>query len=281
MTSTALVPPQPVNTLHLFAPLLDSLLDVLTPLTPEEWFLPTACTGWSVHDVALHLFGDDVGMLSSRRDQHRGTWVQVNSWDELVAAINANNARWVEQTRRISPRLLCDFLRLTGHQITALFHTLDLSATGVPVNWASDNPAPIWLDVAREYTERWHHQQHIREAANRPLLTEPRFLRPVLDTFVHALPRALENVDATDGVTVTLWVMGGVNTAWTLERLGGRWQLFDGRPNTPTAEAIISDDTAWRLFTKGISPDEARGRAELHGDHALASHLFSAVALIA
>ena len=37
------------------------------------------------------------------------------------------------------------------------------------VNWAGPEPAPIWLDPAREYTERWVHQQHIRDAVRNPV----------------------------------------------------------------------------------------------------------------
>ncbi|HEX3202686.1 MAG TPA: hypothetical protein VHW42_12245 [Actinomycetes bacterium] len=37
-----------------------------------------------------------------------------------------------------------------------------------PVSWVGPDPAPNWLDVAREYSERWTHQQQIRDAAEIP-----------------------------------------------------------------------------------------------------------------
>mgnify|MGYP001473010431 CR=1 FL=1 len=52
----------------LFAPMRAELLRVLHGLSDEEWDLPTACTGWSVRDVALHILGDDMGLLSGLRD---------------------------------------------------------------------------------------------------------------------------------------------------------------------------------------------------------------------
>jgi hypothetical protein len=52
------------------------------------------------------------------------------------------------------------------------------------------------LELAREYTERWLHQQHIRDAVGAPGQTDPRFLAPVLATFAHAFPVALRRVTA-------------------------------------------------------------------------------------
>ena len=45
-----------------------ALVALLTELSPREWTLPTACTGWDVRDVALHVLGGDLGNISRRRD---------------------------------------------------------------------------------------------------------------------------------------------------------------------------------------------------------------------
>jgi uncharacterized protein (TIGR03083 family) len=37
------------------------LAALLAGLTPGDWARPTACPGWSVHDVAGHLLGVEVG----------------------------------------------------------------------------------------------------------------------------------------------------------------------------------------------------------------------------
>ena len=62
-------PPDPVIVAHLFPELLKKLLEVLTSLGPDEWKKPTPCPAWSVHDLALHLLGVDVGELSRGRDR--------------------------------------------------------------------------------------------------------------------------------------------------------------------------------------------------------------------
>ena len=93
---------------------------------------------------------------------------RLNSWDDFVAFINDLNDVWVKATRRLSPAVLCDLLGFAGRQVCAYFDSLDPYADGGPVEWAGPEPAPVWLDLAREYTERWHHQQQIRDAVGKP-----------------------------------------------------------------------------------------------------------------
>ncbi len=273
--------PEPVLVVERFPDLLDDLVDLLTHLKPEGWARPTAAPGWSVKDMALHLLGDDIGLLSNRRDGFRHAQVSFDTWDELVDWLNQRNEDWVGATRRISPRLLCDFLRLTGSQVNAYLSTLDLFAYGGPVSWAGPEPAPVWLDVAREFTERWHHQQHIREAVGAPGLVQPYYLTPVLATFVYALPRAYQRVEAPDGTCVTLSITGNAGGLWSVVRQAGAWKLFGGAPDHLDTQVTIPQEMAWKLFTRGITTETAREAALLEGDAALAEKILHAVAIIA
>ncbi len=181
-------PIQPIRVTHLFPEVLDELLSLLSGLSPVEWDQPTACSPWTVKEVAQHLLGGDIGILSRKRDSYTGSSKPIKDWSELVAFINTLNDTWIKATGRISPRLLCDLLEFTGRQVGAHFQALDPDALGGPVSWAGPDPAPVWLDLAREYTERWHHQQHIRDAVGQPGLKESKFFAPVLDAFIRAWP---------------------------------------------------------------------------------------------
>ena len=232
-------------------------------------------------DVAAHLLGDDIGILSRKRDTFKELSTNLSTWDELVAWLNQRNNTWVQTCRRISPRLLCDLLRFTGVQVNEYFRTLDLTALGAAVSWAGPDPAPVWLDVAREYTERWHHQQHIRDGVSQPGLTEPRYLAPVLSAFAHALPHTYRQVDAAEGTCVTLTIVGESGGAWTIVREQNRWQLYIGKPEQPNAETLLPEQIAWRLFTKGISQEMARAQATFRGDQTLGAQMLNAVSIIA
>lgn len=273
--------PTPILVAERFPALLDALLDVLTSLSSVDWDRPTTVAGWRVKDVALHLLGDEIGFVSGKRDGFQKGSAPVNTWPELVALINRRNAHWVEATQRISPRMLSDLLRWSGDQFNAYVRTLDVYALGGAVSWAGFQPAPVWLDLAREYTERWHHQQHIREAVDWPGGMEADKLGPVLATFVYALPQTYRQASAAPGSCVTLTISGPAGGAWSVMHEAQGWQLYTGRPAAPLAEVILPQDTAWRLFTKGISKTEARHHANLLGDSQLAEQMLETVSIIA
>jgi len=246
-----------------------------------NWRKPTSCSQWSVKDVALHLLGGEIGILSRRRDEHLYSGSPIKNWEELVALINELNDTWVKATRRLSPRLLCDLLKFTGEQVCEYFKSLDPFAMGGPVDWAGAGPAPVWLDLAREYTERWHHQQQIRDAAGKPGLKEPKFFAPVLDAFVRALPHTYKNIDADDGTLVGLTISGDSGGRWCLLRENDAWTLYVDAAQSADAEVVIDQDAAWRLFTKGISKDEAVIKATLIGERSLAMKALEMVSVIA
>jgi uncharacterized protein (TIGR03083 family) len=273
--------PAPILIADRFPPLLTSLLDLLNGLTPVEWERPTAAAAWSVKDVALHLLGDDLSKLSGGRDGFHEAWYNATGWDDLVAWLNCHNAQWVEAARRISAPLLCDLLKHTGEQVNSYFASLDLMASGFPVSWAGENPAPVWLDVAREFTERWHHQQHIRDAVGKPGATGAYFLGPVLAAFVYGLPRAYARISAAPDTCITLTIQGEAGGVWSIRLEQDDWQLYRGAPASPHASVTLPEDAAWRLFTKGISKETAQSQAVFAGDPALGRQMLEVVSIIA
>ncbi|MCL4562277.1 MAG: maleylpyruvate isomerase family mycothiol-dependent enzyme [Chloroflexi bacterium] len=275
-------PPQPVIVTDLFPELLDELLALLSSLSDQDWQKPTACTGWSVKDVALHMLGGEIGNLSWRRDGYTiESEASITGWEELVAYLNRWNQDWVQSARRISTRLLIDLLGHTGTQLNALFSSLDPFAVGSPVSWVGPEPAPVWLDLAREYTERWHHQQHIRDAVDRPGMKTPRYQSPALEAFVWAMPRAFQEAEAPEDTTVTLSITGPSGGRWSVRKEGIGWKLYSGAPAHPEAEAMVDEDNAWRLFTRGLNPRAAREAVGFTGDRVLGEYVLEMVSIIA
>lgn len=273
-------PPQPILVPGLFPILLDELISLLKGLTKAEWDLPTICSSWSVKDVALHLLGGDIGILSWKRDGY-SPLPSINSWNHLVSLVNEQNELWVKGTQRIGPPLIIDLLKFTGDQVSSYFQSLDPFAIGGPVDWVSPDPAPVWLDLAREYTERWHHQQHIRDAVGKPGLKEQKFLTPVLDTFILALPRTFKKVKAKNGTSIVISITGSVRKQWTLNINFGEWRLYEGSTGDYQVNVVIEDDVAWRIFTNEISPVEANKRVQIEGNQQLGEKVLETVSIIA
>ena len=283
-------PLEPVLTLHLFPEEGAALLKLLASLSAPKWDLQTVCSGWSVKDIAAHLLADDLGRLARGRDAYPRAAFAPSSPEnieaQLLEFINQQNESWVAAARRLSPRLLIDLLRWSGDETQKYFESLDMFAIGEPVSWAGPEPAPVWLDIAREYTERWLHQAQIRDAASAPLLTQPRLFLPVLDTFVRALPHTFRDLARPHGTHVVLLITRIGETAsaplqWSLVREATRWSLFDSATFEPSATVRMDADTAWRLFTKGLTKPEALARTKVTGDQALGEKILDTVSIIA
>jgi uncharacterized protein (TIGR03083 family) len=273
---------EPIETIELFLPLSTELLSVLRTLAPEDWVAPTVCGPWSVKDVAAHLLGGNLGRLWHHRDTPDQPQGARPTYDRLLAMINQSNNEWVHAARRIGPEILIEFLELTDQRLYEHFKRLtpDMPARAA-VAWAGNEQSPNWFDIAREYTEKWLHQQHIREAVGRPTLTARRWLHPVLDTFLRGLPHAYRHVDAEDGVVVTIEVAGEAGGEWSLLRRGEGWQLFTGGDPAASARVQIDQDLAWRLFTKGVARELPAPRIRITGDRTLGAAVLELVSIMA
>ena len=64
-------------------------------------------------------------------------------------------------------------------------------------------------------------------------------------------------------------------------RADGRWALYAGVDTSPDATTTLDQETAWRLLTMGMTPDEARSRTTLSGDVALAAQVLRTVSVLA
>ncbi|MEV1290092.1 maleylpyruvate isomerase family mycothiol-dependent enzyme [Micromonospora sp. NPDC049679] len=256
-----------------------ALLALLAGLDAAAWDRPTVCPGWTVHDLVAHLAHDYVRRLSGTRDRHASAGLA--SGEDLPTFLARVNDDFVTATRGLSTRVLIDLLAHLGPQLDALWSGLDLDGIGEDsVWWASPNvPAPVWLDVAREYTEFWVHQQQIRDALGRPGADQPELQGPVIDTFLRALPHTLREHPAPAGTALTVHVYGEAGGAWTVTRDPDGWSLRHG--STARINRIgIGPDTLWRLATRGITPEAARAVVTVEGDEALAGAALRILSII-
>jgi uncharacterized protein (TIGR03083 family) len=272
--------PSAIDVVDRFAPLRAQLIELLSDLSADDWSRATAAPRWSVKDVAAHLLGGDIGILARARDRFSFGGGPIQEYGELVELVNRLNDQWVLAAGRLSPRLLRELLAFTGPQVEAYFASLDLGAVGGPVDWAGPDLAPVWFDVAREFTERWHHQQQVRDATGHPPLYDPHFLSPVLDTFVRALPHRFRHTAAPEGTVVRFAISGEAGGQWFLHKANGAWELALEADAKPAVEVALPQDAAWRMFTKGIDGRQARALAAIEGDAALASPVFETIAII-
>jgi hypothetical protein len=219
------------------------------------------------------------------RDGFYGEKPEIHSYQDLVDFLNRLNADWVNAMRRVSPAVLIEQLEASSAAVHKHFQSLDLQAPALfSVAWAGEQQSENWFDIAREYTERWHHQQQIRLALGRDCgddaITTRELYFPVLDTFMRALPHHYREVKAASGAVVRVSVAGDAGGTWCVERSNDGWRLCDNS-GSATSEVTIPDDIAWRVVTKGISRPDAIARSTVQGDRALGEHVFSMLSIMA
>jgi hypothetical protein len=264
----------------LFAPERRELLTLLRGLSHEAWGRRTACEGWSVKDVTAHILRDDLGNLSGGRDGHAAGHIDAPSWRDLVSLVDRANEEWVGAARPLSPRILTDLLEWSGREVAAYFATVDPLDAGENVagrervrcragcTWpASTRSAGC---ISSRSVTRWRRRRSVIDACS------TRSSAPSCTRFLTPTGRSPRRTAPTSSSPSP-----GPRAA------AGRWCMSTGPGGctrtepAPAASVSLDEDSAWRLFTRGIDAATLEGRITCRGDQALGRHLLGAVAIIA
>ncbi len=260
----------PIYTAELFPPLHAELIHLLRTLDEGDWIRPTLAAPWRIRDVAAHLLDGDLRKLAGGRDGHRLAG-RASSFEDIVRLINGLNAGGVDYMQRLSPRVLTDLLEVTGRWVSEYVGSLPPhAASPIAVAWADEESSENWMDTGREYTERWHHQMQIRDAAGAAGLLDRRWLYPLLDLSVRAFRRTYKDVTAEAGTIVTFEVDADGDNTWSVVRDPTGWTVVRGRAPEVAACVRCGGDTAWKILFNVLTPDAARARVSITGDPALA-----------
>jgi uncharacterized protein (TIGR03083 family) len=257
------------------------LIELLRSLGPAEWDLPTIAPLWKVRDVAAHLFDTALRKLSMVRDGCFVEAVDIRSPEDLIALVNRLNREGVAVYRRLSPSILIGLMQTTCAQSADFHESLDSFAPAAfAVSWAGEDASLNWFDTARELTERWHHQQQIRLATNRPGLMTPQLYHPVLDCFLRGLPHQCRDIDAPTGSTIDVEIAGDCGGHWFLSKFPSEWNLVRNPSESIAAHVTIPQALAWRLFTKGIDRAAARAEILMEGNPELVEKVLQLTAIV-
>jgi len=272
-------PLTPIHTAPLFAPLNRELVTLLRGLSTVDWQRRTVAGAWTVRDVAAHLLDGDLRKVSAIRDCHRPAADRhIASYADLVVFINELNATGVAASRRLSTRVLTDLLEIAGRWVEEIMMSLPPHAEAIhTVLWAGEERSENWMDVGREYTERWHHQAQIRDAVNAPALVERAWLFPLLDLSIRALPRAYASTSAPEGTSVTLDVSADEGLQWSVCRRNGVWQGMRGADPRAIATVRAAREVVWRIF---FNAPLDRARIQITGNTRFAEPLLRARAVM-
>ncbi len=260
----------------------NKLIKLLNSLSPEEWNAPTIAKKWKVKDIASHLLDTTFRGLSVSRDNFFGEKAEgVEDYQGLVAFLNKLNMDWTSATARLSPQLLISLLKFYGKEFIDHLGTLDPEAPAIfSVAWAGQQTSPNWFHIAREYTERFLHQQQIRDAVGKQELMTREFFYPFIDILIMALPYTYRNISSKEGTTVSVVVTTEIGGRWNIIKTSQSWEFVETLDQAD-ATVSMSPDTAWKLFSKGITPDIALSQVQISGNEELALTTLKMVSVMA
>ncbi|AEE51836.1 maleylpyruvate isomerase N-terminal domain-containing protein [Haliscomenobacter hydrossis] len=274
----------PIFALPLFPKVDQLLIDLLRTLSIEDWEKRTIVPHWTIKDIAAHLLDGNIRALSMLRDQYFGEKAEnIQSYPDLVAYLNRLNADWVQAFKRVSPAVLIELLAITGPPYQAFLASLDPFAPATfSVAWAGEQESLNWFHIAREYTEKWHHQQQIRLALGQEeVLYADELYYPHLDTSMRALPYHYRAVTAEEGAVIAFSVSGVRGAHWFLQREASAWTLHKTHQLPVVCSVNIEAAVAWRIFTKGISKAEALEHVQIQGERKLGEVVLDMLAVMA
>lgn len=280
----------PIPVAHLFTRLDELLTELLHTLDNDDWTKPTLAGAWTVKDIAAHLLDGNLRTLSMQRDNYFGVKPPEeasDSYSALVGWLDLLNYEWVEATKRISPHVLTMLLEITGKETSAYYASTDPWAIApFAVAWAGEKQSYQWMHLAREYTEKWHHQQQIREALGREkgqperLMTRELFY-PCIATLLMGLPHTYRSVEAAQETVIKVIIEGDTGGTWYLKREQASWNLVSEAAALPSATVTIPPEIAWKLFTRGIAKEQAATQAQIIGDGSLGAPVLSLLSVMA
>jgi uncharacterized protein (TIGR03083 family) len=271
----------PILCAHLLRRVDDELINLLDSLADAEWDLQTIAPLWKVRDVAAHLLDTALRKLSMVRDACFVEAIDIRSPQDLVAFVNRLNQEGVTVYRRLSPTVLIGMMKAVCKESASFHESLDpFAPAAFSVSWAGETESLNWFDTARELTERWHHQQQIRLATNRPGIMIPELYHPVVDCFLRGLPHLYRDVNAPLGTVILFKISGDCGGQWFLAKGPASWDFARRAAPNPAARVTIPQELAWRLFTKGLDREAAREQVEVEGDRNLSEPILHLTAIV-
>lgn len=273
----------PIETRHLFTLLNKQLIELLVSLNQAEWHAPTIAKLWLVKDIAAHLLDGNIRGLSFSRDHYFGEPApNIQSYTDLVAYLNGLNMRFTSAAKIMSPQVLIDLLELTGQQYAEHLNTLNPNDQAVfSVAWAGQDESPNWFHIAREYTEKFLHQQQIREAVGKQGILTKELFYPFIHVLLMGLPFTFKDIKAADETTVHIHINSEAGGDWYLVSRSGQWELLIEYAGEVHSKVELNPAIAWKLFSKGITPEMAKQATLITGNQELGLHVLRLVAVMA
>lgn len=250
-----------------------STIDCLcTPLSEEQWRLPTDCPGWTVKDLVAHMTGSECTLLGRPAPEH----VPPLS-GALPNAIAERNEVHVDYRRSQPGRMvLQEFREVTADRLRALRSLTE-------VEFAQRSWMPIGVGTYRDLMQMrifdcYVHEQDIRRAIGQPGNLDGFLARHALRSAASVIARVLgERVELPDGAGLVFDVTGPTSERWGYIAQGAGLHPLPEAPYSPSLELSLNLETFLRLVCGRMEPQVclAEHRVSVQGDPVLGQEVLT------
>ena len=255
---------------------LDDLVDLVDPLTDEQWRRATPCPGWSVGDVVAHTVDIESVFSGAPRPEHTPEWDRLPHAASPFGQFTETGVDYRRATAKADVSAELRAIILTRRA------QIDAVPVGGEVMGFSGSMVPLSRFVRTRTFDVWAHEQDVRAAVGRDRHWSSAPAIVSFQQMAGALPYVWgKEVQAPEGAVVRISVTGP-------ELESELYAVVDdgkGRACSAVDDADVHLTLSWpdymRLSCGRLDVDDPglRGRLSLNGDSDLGEALLRAMAI--
>jgi uncharacterized protein (TIGR03083 family) len=254
---------------------IESINDLVSPLTEGEWSRATECPYWSVRDIVSHIIGFECELLGDPRPIH--------TLPSDLRHIHSESARYTEvpvdiRRHHTAPEMTSELeytiirrsrqLRNESRQPDAVVRAISGGETTLEEQ--------LWGRVF----DVWTHEQDLRRALDKPgNLASPAAVL-ARDHVLRLLPQLVEAAGAKAGSAVVFDVHGQLEFMRTVRvNAEGHGTIDSAVSLGPAVTFVVDWETFLRLLAGRVRATAVADRLKIEGDPQLAEAILTHIAV--
>ena len=256
---------------------IESINEMVSPLTEGEWNRPTDCPYWSVRDIVSHIIGFECELLGDPRPIH--------SLPSDLRHITSENARYTEvpvdiRRHHTAPEMTSELEYTIIRRSRQLRN--ESREPDADVRAIGGGETTLEVQLSQRVFDVWTHEQDLRRALDKPgNLASPAAVL-ARDHMLAKLPKVVaHDAGAKPGSAVVFDVHGPLEFMRTVRvNADGRGSIDSAVSLGPAVTFVVDWETFVRLLAGRVKPTAVRDELlKVEGDQGLADAILSHIAI--
>lgn len=255
---------------------IESINDLVSPLTEGEWNRATECPYWSVRDIVSHIIGFESELLGDPRPIHtlpsdlRHITSEAARYTEVPVDIRRHHTA-PEMTSELEYTIIRRSRQLRNESRSPEAEVRSIGGGEITLE------EQLWSRVF----DVWVHEQDLRRALGEPGNLASAAAALSRDYVLRSLPKLVaHDAGAKPGSAVVFDVHGPLEFMRTVRvNAEGRGSIDSAVSLGPAVTFAVDWETFLRLLTGRVRPAAVAGRLKTEGDAALAEAILQHIAV--